>query len=696
MDKAHRSPRHESEDNGLVRHPRKNTTRACQECRKKRTKCDGKAPSCSRCSARLIECRYSTTEDKRRPAPKAYVDLLRSRIEHLERILELHSISADGHLSPQASTLTMLYDGDASESSRAEDPPRGRQDRCSPGASEATLGCAFSKGALSKGASMNFDQDGEARYFGATSGRLVFKDLEDNRGDSRGFSALLNRFCDDLVDDDSVSEELEDHLIDLYFTWEHPYTPAVDEKLFRESRANGGKWYSPLLLNVILCMGSRFSDRAEIRSDPSDPNTAGRLFLEKAQVLLHFDLISPTITTVQALSILVTAYCSFGADAASWLHYGMALRLALDMGINFDVAALEGQDSSLFSPEEVFMRRQLHWTIYCIDKTAALYTGRICTYLDFQASVEMPGGKSPPCVEGSDTGARYPDNVQLQHSLVTLCQIVEAILVSLYAPKPLQCEQMAEFFAPCLLKLKNWNYDLPPNMRLDRYQPSQPPAVFIMHMIYHAAYIQLAKPFLARPRDRGQETAMAQDSVLETARSTGYDAARAMCAVARKYRNTFGSFRRSPITATHCTLSAALVLLDAQTTGWESVDLSTSSQDIDLCLCVLDELSTSWNPARRIRRNLELLLKHIRAKPDSQGPKDVIHPATSRHSWYRPGMTHSRGRKRSFDRQNEDANTAAPDSTAKRKNIEPSHNRLAGGLVRGFPCISWSRLLLAL
>jgi hypothetical protein len=98
-------------------------------------------------------------------------------------------------------------------------------------------------------------------------------------------------------------------LIDLFFTWEQPFNQAVDERMFRQSRHSNGKWSSPLLLNCMLCIGSRHSDRAEVRTDPQDPNTAGRVFLEKAEVLLHFDLKSPSLTTIQAVVILTTAYC---------------------------------------------------------------------------------------------------------------------------------------------------------------------------------------------------------------------------------------------------------------------------------------------------------------------------------------------------------------------------------------------------
>lgn len=98
------------------------------------------------------------------------------------------------------------------------------------------------------------------------------------------------------------------HLIDLYFKWEQPWCQVVDESLFRQSKQTNGRYFSPLLLNCILAIASRYCDRPEVRSDPDDPNTAGRIFLDTAEVLLHFDLKWPSITTIQSLEIMAILY----------------------------------------------------------------------------------------------------------------------------------------------------------------------------------------------------------------------------------------------------------------------------------------------------------------------------------------------------------------------------------------------------
>ena len=83
------------------------------------------------------------------------------------------------------------------------------------------------------------------------------------------------------------------------------------------------------------------------------------------------------------------------------------------------------------------------------------------------------------------------------------------------------------------------------------------------------------------------------------------ESARAICVVAQRYQQVFGGFRLSPISATHCMLSAALVLLDEI----ENLHLSSHKNKMNLCLTVLDELANTWQPARLIGHNLRKLCR---------------------------------------------------------------------------------------
>ena len=54
-------------------------SQACDMCRKKKIKCDGKLPSCSHCENYKTECVFTQVEKKRTP-PKGYVRSLIPRL----------------------------------------------------------------------------------------------------------------------------------------------------------------------------------------------------------------------------------------------------------------------------------------------------------------------------------------------------------------------------------------------------------------------------------------------------------------------------------------------------------------------------------------------------------------------------------------------------------------------------------------
>jgi len=128
--------------------------------------------------------------------------------------------------------------------------------------------------------------------------------LDTARVSNTQVDAHLDMLGDALISD----EQLQAYLIDLYFEWEQPWLQVINETLFRESLANGGRYCSPLLLNCVLAMGSRYCDRLKVRTDPNDPNTAGKQFIAKAEKLIQNDLRWPKITTIQSLAIMNVVY----------------------------------------------------------------------------------------------------------------------------------------------------------------------------------------------------------------------------------------------------------------------------------------------------------------------------------------------------------------------------------------------------
>lgn len=88
--------------------------------------------------------------------------MLRNRIELLERAMRSHGIDVNASI--------------AQLTAQNETPPQATDPCSTPGCSPSVDDlCMTFDGALTLDESLNFDQDGEVRYFGPTSGRLLFR-----------------------------------------------------------------------------------------------------------------------------------------------------------------------------------------------------------------------------------------------------------------------------------------------------------------------------------------------------------------------------------------------------------------------------------------------------------------------------------------------------------------------------------------
>ncbi|KAK5125457.1 hypothetical protein LTR85_000566 [Meristemomyces frigidus] len=75
---------------------RRRIARACDMCRKKKIKCDGKMPKCSNCENYKTECIFTQVEKKRAPPKGAkYIEGLENRLGRMESLLRLSGLLAE-------------------------------------------------------------------------------------------------------------------------------------------------------------------------------------------------------------------------------------------------------------------------------------------------------------------------------------------------------------------------------------------------------------------------------------------------------------------------------------------------------------------------------------------------------------------------------------------------------------------------
>ncbi|KAH6871801.1 nitrogen assimilation transcription factor nit-4 [Thelonectria olida] len=324
---------------------------ACLPCRKKRIRCDGAVPVCDSCAAKGVACEYNFTESKRKPPNKRYVQALEARIRHLEERLDAQN---EAQLTQDTlgggDAVAVMHFGDANES----------DDRDLVSAVTGLLG------------RLNIGDDGQLHYFGSQSnyhllnGSLSYATMDSTVSMQRQGLAAVECLRKNMP----LSTDLQEHLLELYWTWQNPWNYIVHKGAFSSAfqTRTYGKYCTPLLLSAIFALASRYSDHCELRTIPDDPSTAGYAFFEQAKILLLYESQAPTVATVQAAALMSIRALSDNQEALGWLYCGNAARMALNLGLNIDCSPWV--TSGLISEDEAEVRKVTWWGCYTLDNYA--------------------------------------------------------------------------------------------------------------------------------------------------------------------------------------------------------------------------------------------------------------------------------------------------------------------------------------
>lgn len=135
------------------------------------------------------------------------------------------------------------------------------------------------------------------------------------------------------------------------------------------------------MLNAILAHAAPYSTRPGLRSDESDPSTAGYYYFNRARQLLLLDediMARPSVVTCQALALLGSREAGCARNARGWilsgeacrvqkfLIPGMSFRMALDLGLHLDSQRLV--ELGYLSEEEYNMRAITFWGCFIFDR----------------------------------------------------------------------------------------------------------------------------------------------------------------------------------------------------------------------------------------------------------------------------------------------------------------------------------------
>ncbi|RSL49912.1 hypothetical protein CEP53_008990 [Fusarium sp. AF-6] len=426
---------------------RRRIARACDMCRKKKIKCDGKMPACTHCINYKTECVFTQVEKKRAPPKGAkYIEGLENRLNRMEHLLRLSGLldEEDGDLgalekklmernqkSRQASMATAsspaspsqtasvpsAIDGTGStpQSSLTSPNPIVREDKrksVTPAPEDANPEDQEEVEALSEMmCSLVTNTYGETRYIGSSSGFSIFSPkgiswVNAKTGDN-SFQRTISAVS---VDDHKWTNWKPEVFGDLFQRPVFRPLPSKPEALsllkdfFENFNCIFPLFHQPTFMHLVerqyssdpyhgsgwwasLNCALAIAHRLRVMSNlvPQEEDEKAWGYLKNALgVFPELTMRNTDLLSVQALLGMALFMQGTPNPQPTFLLIAAAMRLAHSIGLH-----KRGTGFNL-NPIEIEQRKRVFWIAYMLDKDLCLRAGRPPAQDDDDMNVELP------------------------------------------------------------------------------------------------------------------------------------------------------------------------------------------------------------------------------------------------------------------------------------------------------------------
>ncbi|EKJ70072.1 hypothetical protein FPSE_09752 [Fusarium pseudograminearum CS3096] len=537
---------------------RRRINAACLTCRKRKTRCAGERPVCSTCTKNGHRCLGYPEEIKREEIERLPLD--RTGHDHDEHEhhnyhdeeIKVEKGPVQVQRTPDAPTphvaleatmsLANMMDSKHDTTDTPSAPSHNSHHHSSVPAQNTPSPTAVRKSERHRVPYF--------RYFGPTAIVPGFKQMvvsvRDRRRSTAGSMAGTSPLSihsgpqgSSSVVSEAIAEELPTYdpndpapvhpliisLINTFFTQMGSSYPFLRQTKFL--RMVKEKRVEPILVDSICALSARFSDSPSLTNgnDKMPRMERGLVFAQRARQATVDTFPCPTVGAVQAC--LLMAYEGFGAgqDSALWMYLGLAIRMAVDLGLQKEVGvqyhgekdALYSQnwgrqpvdedseakagESSHLNPQEqkelVQERMDTFWAVFVLDRVISSGTGRPVTFRDDDLELSIP---EPFIDPATNWPAPYPIFLQIIHLYGRVCDVLNKVRNAQDLTKD-TWDKLGEMEHELTRLYKNWDWRLQFNVsNFKAYLGTGQGTTFILlHFWFHALFIILHQPTLLTP-----------------------------------------------------------------------------------------------------------------------------------------------------------------------------------------------------
>ncbi|KAI0157645.1 N-terminal binuclear Zn cluster-containing protein [Xylariaceae sp. FL1272] len=469
---------------------RRRIARACDMCRKKKIKCDGKMPACTHCINYKTECVFTQVEKKRSPPKGAkYIEGLENRLGRMESLLRLSGLLgeedeatdlatlekrlAEKHQQTKhASHVSQASQSNPTSPSLTTSGPDGRDStpQSALTSPEPTKEREFKRdysppeegkteeevAALSEMmCSLVTNQQGETRYIGSSSGFSIFSPKGIQWVNERTGDTSFQRMISDVsLDDHKWNQWKPEIFSDLFHRPVfRPLPPKAEALSLLKDYFENFNCILPLFhqptfmhlvekqyssdpydgsgwwasLNCVLAIAHRL--RVMSNLVPAEEDEKAWAYIKNAMgVFTELIMRNTDLLSVQALLGMALFMQGTPNPQPSFLLVSAAIRLSHSIGLH-----KRGTGFNL-NPVEIEQRKRVFWIAYMLDKDLCLRSGRPPAQDDDDMNVELPDA-DPADHIGNIPLANGKGKMNLFRVMCELSVIESKIYKSLYSTK---------------------------------------------------------------------------------------------------------------------------------------------------------------------------------------------------------------------------------------------------------------------
>ncbi|KAH6645320.1 fungal-specific transcription factor domain-containing protein [Truncatella angustata] len=485
-------------------HPR--ISKACQECRRRKVKCDG-ASMCKNCEQISVACTYRSTTRNRKSAKRAAIaqshqqplSFIEGRRNVIDPRTSLHH-QEELHLTEPQTRSEKIQTVEEDVSDLQSNTSQTHGDKYSTAGTNCSVSATHLTSAhcmlqLYYGASSNFSflqqihhslsgpanpsrprdevEEGGAGldFYGQRSLFFGTSDASYQLNGHAGISPLT------LLSDQLAESFLEDYLNTIYHL--HPFQSLSELRrlvklLYENPQMRNLGTDETAILMAVLAIGATMTT-----------NTLwAEMLAEKAKNIANTLGHVVNLKSVQ-LSLLLAHYESIlGRPNSAYLYLGIAVRKAFAAGLHRDSPTYEANGRKHIQQQE---RRTTIWCLYFFESLICFALGR------------------PSSIARHEISSPYPDNQPFISALVKLTHVMSEAAASIYAYQQSSLQDLYRKAQNIYRGLQDYALDVQERLGICLTKPSVPTEldvhhIFLQNLYYHTLALTF-RPFLVADMD---------------------------------------------------------------------------------------------------------------------------------------------------------------------------------------------------